>query len=122
MLDEIGGIFGLAIYLVALIFYIFVAWRVFEKAGQPGILAIIPLVNVYIMVTEIAGKPWWWIILMFIPFVNFFVGLMVIHAVSENFGHGIGFTLGLIFLGPIFYPILAFGDSEFMGRKKKYSY
>lgn len=122
-MDEIGGIFGLIIYLAVLIFYLFVMWRVFEKAGQQGFLAIIPIVNVYVMVTELAGKPWWWMILLFIPFVNFFVGIMVVHAISENFGHGIGFTLGLIFLGFIFFPILAFGDSQFMGgRKQKYSY
>lgn len=121
-MDEIGGIFGAMIGLVIFIFYLFTVWRIFEKAGQPGFLAIIPLVNIYIMVTKLAGKPAWWILLMFIPIVNFFVGIMVIHAVSENFGQGIGFTLGLVFLGFIFYPLLAFGDYQFMGRKQKMSY
>ncbi len=122
-MDNMGGIFGLIIYLAVLIFYLFVMWRIFEKAGIQGFLAIIPLVNIYFMVTQLALKPWWWIILLFIPFVNFFALIMLTHAISENFGHGIGFTLGLIFLSFIFYPILAFGDSQFVGgRKQKYSY
>ena len=122
-MDEIGGIFGLIISLAVLIFYLFVMWRIFEKAGIQGFLAIIPLVNIFFMVTELALKPWWWIILLFIPFVNIIVGFMLMHAISENFGQGIGFTLGLIFLGFIFYPLLAFGDYQFVGgRKQKYSY
>jgi hypothetical protein len=40
---------------------------------------------------------------------------MVLHSVSKNFGHGVGFTLGLIFLGFIFIPILAWGDSQYLG-------
>lgn len=122
-MDNIGGIFGLLIYLVVLAFYLFVMWRIFEKAGIQGFLAIIPLVNIYFMVTQLALKPWWWIILLFIPIVNFFAIIMIMHAISENFGQGIGFTLGLIFLSFIFYPLLAFGDYQFVGgRKQKYSY
>ena len=45
-MDEIGGIFGLAIYLVVLVFYLFVAWRVFEKAGQPGFLGFLAIMVV----------------------------------------------------------------------------
>jgi hypothetical protein len=32
---------------------------------------------------------------------------------AKVFGHGRGFTAGLIFLPLIFYPILAFGDSQY---------
>jgi hypothetical protein len=34
---------------------------------------------------------------------------------SKSFGHGVGFTLGLIFLSVIFYYILAFGSSTYRG-------
>lgn len=37
------------------------------------------------------------------------------HKLSKSFGHGVGFTLGLIFLHPIFLLILAFGSSEYQG-------
>ncbi len=37
------------------------------------------------------------------------------HDISKSFGHGIGFTLGLILFGGIFIPILAWGDSQYQG-------
>jgi hypothetical protein len=33
-------------------------WKVYEKAGQPGWAAIVPIYNFYIML-KIIGKPTW---------------------------------------------------------------
>lgn len=115
-------IFGGIIALVIVIFYLATIWRIFEKAGESGFLAIIPIVNMFFLV-KIAGKPWWWFLLLFIPIVNFIIIFLVWHGISEKFGHGIGMTLGLLFLGFIFLPILGWGGSEYAGgRKAKYSY
>jgi hypothetical protein len=43
------------------------------------------------------------------------IGIIDIHKLSKSFGHGVGFTLGLIFLSPIFTLILGFGSSEYIG-------
>jgi hypothetical protein len=40
---------------------------------------------------------------------------MTWHAISTNFGKGVGFTVGLIFLGGIFIPTLAWGDAQYQG-------
>ena len=61
------------------------------------------------------GRPWWWLILMLIPVVNFIVGIIVINDLSKSFGQGVGFTLGLIFFSPIFILILAFGNYNYIG-------
>ena len=84
------------------------------KAGKPGWTSIVPIYNIVVML-EIVGKPLWWIILMLIPFVNIVVWFIIAHSLSRSFGKDIGFTLGLIFLPFIFYPILAFGNSQYMG-------
>ena len=98
--------------LIALaIFYIVVGWKVFEKAGQPGWTAIIPLVN-YFFFAMAAGKPAWWGILLFVPIVNIIVWFILCIDLSKRFGHGTGFGIGLALLGFIFFPILAFGDEE----------
>lgn len=89
-------------------------WKVFTKAGQPGWAAIIPIYNAIVLI-QIAGKPIWWVLLYFIPVVNIVISIIVMHNISKNFGHGVGFTLGLVFLGGIFIPILAWGDSEYLG-------
>jgi hypothetical protein len=94
-------------------------WKVFEKAGHPGWAAIIPIYNAIVLI-QIAGKPVWWILLYLIPVVNIVISVIVSHNISKNFGHGVGFTLGLIFLGGIFIPILAWGDSQYLGPTAAY--
>jgi hypothetical protein len=100
------------ILCAVIIFEVASMWKVFTKAGQPGWASLIPIYNGIVML-QIAGKPVWWILLYFIPLVNIVVACIVMHNISKNFGHGTGFTLGLIFLGGIFIPILAWGDSEY---------
>jgi hypothetical protein len=49
------------------------------------------------------------------PVVNIIVSILMAVGVANNFGKGGGFAAGLIFLPIIFYPILAFGDSAYVG-------
>ncbi|MBX7245636.1 MAG: hypothetical protein K1X53_09050 [Candidatus Sumerlaeaceae bacterium] len=111
---EIGFIV-LLVVMVSLIFLMIASlWIVFAKAGQPGWTSIVPILNLYIML-KIAGKPGWWLILCIIPIVNVIVNVVMIAGLAENFGKGIGFTLGLLFLPMIFFPVLAFGDAVYVG-------
>ena len=75
---------------------------------------LIPIYNLIVLV-KIAGKPIWWFILFFIPIANIVVAILVPIALAEKFGKGVGFGIGLILLGFIFYPILAFGDAQYQG-------
>lgn len=100
------------IMFLAIAFLIVTSWKLYTKAGQPGWASIIPIYNIVVML-QIVRKPIWWIILMFIPLVNLIVGLVVLHNLSKVFGRGFGFTLGLIILPIIFYPILAFGSATY---------
>ncbi len=106
---------GLWLFIIFLIiFFIYVEWRIYEKAGKPGWAVLIPIYNTLILL-EIVGKPWWWILLFLIPGVNIVFGVWMINLLSLSFGKGVGFTIGLIFLSPIFYPILAFSNAEYIG-------
>jgi hypothetical protein len=64
---------------------------------------------------QIAGRPLWWIILMFIPCVSLLVYAAVCIDIAKSFGKGAGFGIGLCLLSPIFFPILGFGDAEYQG-------
>jgi hypothetical protein len=88
--------------------------KVFKKAGQPGWAAIIPIYNLYVIL-KIVGKPGWWLLLMLIPLVNVVFAIWTVNLLSKSFGKDVGFTLGLIFLSFIFWPILAFGDAKYQG-------
>ncbi len=103
----------LLIQFVIVIIAMVSLWKVFVKAGDPGWGALIPFYNVY-LILKIAGKPWWWMILFFIPIVNFVIAFLMMLALSKAFGKGGGFAAGLFFLGFIFFPILAFGDAQYV--------
>ena len=100
------------VFLVIGVILLISMWKIFTKAGKPGWAAIIPIYNMIVML-QIIKKPEWWVIFMFIPFVNIIVGLVVLVQFAQTFGKGAGFTLGLIFLPFIFYPILGFGKSTY---------
>lgn len=102
------------IYVIVIALFIIAYWRIFTKAGQPGWASIIPIYNTIVWL-RIVGRPLWWFILLFVPIVNFIILIIMIHDLSKSFGHGVGFTLGLIFLSPIFILILAFGGSTYRG-------
>ncbi len=111
---------GLIVFIIAITFFYIVAmWRVFTKAGESGIASIIPFYNVYIMI-RIADRPGWWFFLLFIPFLNFIIAILINIDIARNFGYGTGFALGLIFLGFIFWPILAFSGCEYQSYHPPY--
>jgi hypothetical protein len=105
---------SLIISLLIALLLIVAMWKVFTKAGQPGWASIIPIYNLYIW-CKIVGRPWWWILLMLIPFVNFIVGIILCIDMAKSFGKGAGFGIGLALLGIIFWPILGFGSAQYQG-------
>jgi hypothetical protein len=107
----------LVIYLAFFVAFFAGLWVTFAKAGKPGWASIIPIYNMIVLL-EIAGKPLWWLLLFFIPFVNFVIAILVQLDVAKNFGKGAGFGLGLAFLPFIFYPILGFGDAQYQGAAR----
>lgn len=101
------------------IFMIIASWFMFEKAGEPGWAALIPIFNLLVLL-RVAGKPWWWVfgvLLSIIPFVGTILmivwSVFIWHGVSKNFGKETGFTVGLVLLSIVFVPILAFGKSTY---------
>ena len=105
---------GLFLWLALVVLYIAGGWKVFEKAGEAGWKFIIPIYNLYILL-KIVGRPGWWLILYFIPFVNIVILIIVWVDLSKSFGHGVGFAIGLIFLPYIFLLILGFGSDRYLG-------
>jgi Family of unknown function (DUF5684) len=101
-------------WLAFTILMIAACWKIFTKAGQPGWAAIIPIYNWYIF-CKIVGRPGWWVILLLIPFVNFIIGIILCIDLAKSFGKGVGFGIGLILLGIIFFPILGFGSAQYQG-------
>ena len=64
---------------------------------------------------KIVGRPGWWLLLLFIPFVNFVIAIILCIDLAKSFGKGVGFGIGIILLGIIFLPILAFSGASYQG-------
>jgi hypothetical protein len=102
------------IYFALIIFLIASMWTIFSKAGQPGWAAIVPIYNI-ITLLKFVGKPWWWLFLYCIPVVNIVFLIWTYNMLSKSFGKDEGFTVGILLLGIVFIPILAFGDAKYIG-------
>lgn len=118
-------------FIVFLIVFFFLSillivceWKIFSKAGEKGWKSIIPIYNTYILFKICGLSPWF----LLIPFITMIPieeiqsisyvisGLLTIYTsykLAKAFGHGVGYTIGLVLLPFIFYPILAFGKSEY---------
>ena len=112
------GIVILLIYIAVLVVVIAGIWKAFEKAGHPGWGAIVPFYNIYIM-TQIAKKPGWWVILFFVPIVSIIIMIILSIEIAKNYGKDTGFGIGLALLGFVFWPILGFGDAQYVGAEKQ---
>jgi hypothetical protein len=111
-------------YGIIMVFMLIVMWIIFRKAGQPGWAAIIPVYNLLVFL-RVAGRPWWWIfafLLPIIPIVGIILYLVVhifiLYGIAKNFGQGAGYTVGLVLLPIIFFPILAFGKYTWSAQIK----
>jgi hypothetical protein len=89
-------------------------WRIFEKAGKPGWASLIPIYSAIVFL-EIIGKPMWWLIMFVIPCTLPIFGIWALNLLSKSFGQSEGFTIGMIILPYVFFPILGFGKYEYLG-------
>lgn len=109
--DPMMGIF----WLVFAVLIVVAFWKVFTKAGKPGWASIVPIYNTYILL-KIAGRPGWWLLLLFIPFVNIVVYLVVSIDVAKAFGKSSLFgVVGLFFFSVVGYLMLGFGKASYQG-------
>ena len=108
-----GEIILLLIVLIPFLFLPIISlWKIFEKAGEPGWAAIIPVYHL-IIIMKIADKPWWWGLIACIPYVGLIFSIWGTNLMVKQFGKREEFTVGIVLLPFIFLPILGFGDARF---------
>lgn len=107
-----------ALYWIVVLISTVSMWKLYLKANQPGWASIVPIYNTIIFL-KIANKPIWWFILLLVPIVNIVIAFMVTYDFVKAYGKGLGYFLGFMFLPFIFAPLLAFGDSKYLGVKQQ---
>lgn len=98
-------------------------WLVFEKAGRKGWKTLIPFYNLWVF-NKIIQKPVWWFLLLFFPFINVFVYMLMLVELVKGFEkyklHEQFFAVVLPF---IYFPYLGFkADEKFVpaNERKKF--
>ena len=109
-----AGILTVVITVAVVIFAVVCLWKIFEKAGEPGWAAIIPLYNTYVLFKITWGNGLLFL-LCFIPVVNIAVLFITYWKLAKAFGGGALEFLLLILLPVVAYPMLAFGHYEYHG-------
>lgn len=98
-----SGIFGIIAYL----FTSFCLMKIADKLSIPNSwLAWVPIAQTWVMVRA-AGKPGWWLILLFIPLVNIVIGLIILFAMPTKLDKSS--LYGLLIFVPIVGIFLYFG-------------
>lgn len=115
-----SSIAGAAIYIAIAILVLVGFWKVLEKGGQPGAWALLFLTVclyplAFIPICKMVGRPTWWVVLLYIPLVNIVVIAILSIDLAKSFGKSTAYGVGLWLLGFIFYPMLGFGDSRYVG-------
>lgn len=88
--------------------------RVYKKANRNPITAWIPLYNIIVLL-EICNLPTAYLFFMLIPGVNIYFTYKLSLAIAKVYNKESKFGLGLFLLPFVFYPILGFSKSEYVG-------
>ena len=130
------AVFVLALTLIGKYF-------IFEKMGMPGWKCLIPIYSDYLLFRELIGSGYFWgyiasallacfcsalvtigVVSGVMEFlfviaavaactVTIAIQIKLAHSLSKSFGHGIGYTFGLIFIEPIMLMILGLGNNRY---------
>ncbi len=108
----------IVVYIAFIVIYLVSMWKLFTKMGQPGWVGIIPILNAY-GIYKLAGREWWWVILLFIPCINIIALWFLAADTAKLFAKELGWTILLFLLPGIGHLILAFGDSQYVGPNEQ---
>lgn len=110
--------------VVCYVLQVIAMWKIFTKAGEAGWKSLIPIYNIVTMFKVAGITPW--LVLAYLLAVIPVIGSLIVLGIqiyfnvklSKSFGKGVGFAVGLILLTPIFYLILGFGNSTYVGSNE----
>lgn len=142
LMAAMGTFFAVILFAAAvwMVLCIVAYWRIFTKCGEPGWKSLIPIYSNYVIYDKMWAPLWFWVnlalntvtlyanpaqvegsmtVLQIIGTVCMIGGsvlyIVLNYKTAKAFGKGIGFTIGLVLLQPVFLMILGFGSARYQG-------
>lgn len=126
-----------AIIMAALIITVIAKWKLLTKAGEDGWKAIIPIYGDMVLCKTVGVWEYYPLVILAISVfsslfgdsmlagtisvlstaVSIYYAVILSISVAQSYGKDSGFGIGLMLLGVVFYPILAFGKNDYVGKK-----
>ncbi len=103
-----------ALFIVIYLYFSLCLFLIAKKLNVPyPWTAWVPVVNIWTLL-QAAGKPCWWVLLFFIPFVGIIASAYVWMCIVENLGRNkwLGLLLLIPLIGLIYIGVLAFSKQE----------
>ena len=131
------GIFAVLVSVALYVLQIIGWWKIYTKAGEAGWKSLIPFYNFYILYKICWETKYFWYTLAAALLSGILSGIggtvctllsgllsiailvltiMQNYKLAKAFGHGGGYTVGLIFIPWLFVLLLGFGSSEYQGK------
>lgn len=108
------GLIKFAFAVTVIVVGVISTWRLHSKAGQPGWIGLVPVLNV-LGELKMAGKPYWWALLFWVPVIGLVMRVIRKVGVARSFGESALFGLGLCFLPMFFEPMIGLGSARYRG-------
>ena len=109
------------VILAIVVLQIIAMWKIFTKAGEKGWKSIIPIYSTVILF-KISGLSPWLILIYLASFIPIAGPIAIIaltavlaYKLAKSFGKDGAWAVGIFFLSVIFYMILGFGGSTYVG-------
>ena len=91
-------------------------YKFFEKADEAGWIGFVPFYNYYIHL-KLVGRPLWWVLMLFVPVINFFVALTMHLDLLKSYGRYSYFDQAVgVILAPFYMVYVAFSDTKYLGK------
>ncbi|MDL2296683.1 signal peptidase I [Bacteroidales bacterium OttesenSCG-928-B11] len=100
------------LFIITTIGFFLGLWKIFEKAGEKGWKAIVPVYNMWVWI-KVLSRPKWWMILVCLPFITIFMYYMMVWKTIRLFGKTsyLPLIFGTLF-NFVYFPYLGFSSKE----------
>lgn len=102
----------LTVLIIIFLFFPVFLIPIFQKAGIPAWKAVVPMLN-YWEWNKLNGKPFWWFLILFVPFINIFMVFLMIVETAKSFARfGLGEQALAVLFPYIYLVYLGLSDKE----------